>query len=256
MTAGHRRQASPGWIDRIAKRIALARSDSAARSTVVGSQSAPVSALNDAATAEGLLVTLLGVARTRATDLALDEATIRILRGTQCSEEAHFNNLVTAGGEPSTRRYTISDEVFQNATSFLTTWLDLEQIMVGMYMAAVRQLAVDGAYDLVEMTYQIGVVEGQHQALLRQIVGERLPANRAFPQWQYPDTATALDNIVKLGFIAGEGTPYDYPGPGDRYCRGITGLVAETTVDQSGPDVTPVGNDSSIEATPAGVASN
>ena len=43
-----------------------------------------------------------------------------------------------------------------------------------------------------------------------------------------------------MGFIDGRGTSYDYPGPGDRYCRGITGLVAETTTDQTPPDVTPV----------------
>jgi hypothetical protein len=256
MTAGDRQQAGPGWIDRVAKRLALARNASTARGPAVRRQSAPAPALNDAATAEGLLVTLLGVARTKATDLALDETTIRNLRGAQCAEEAHFNNLVTAGAEPSTRRYTIPDRVFENATSFLTTWLDLEQIMVGMYMAAARQMAADSAYDLVELAYQIGVVEGQHQALLRQILGERLPANRAFPQWQYAETATALNDIAGLGLIDGKGTSYDYPGPGDRYCRGITGLVAETAADQGEPDVTPVANDTTIEATPVDAASD
>jgi hypothetical protein len=256
MTAGDRQQTDPGWIDRVAKRLALPRGAPAPAATMARNQSNPPVALNDAVTAEGLLVTLLGVARTKATDLALDEATIRILRAAQCTEEAHFNNLVSAGAEPTTRGYTIPDEVFENATSFLTTWLDLEQIMVGMYMAAARQSATDGAYDLVELTYQIGVVEGQHQALLRQIAGERLPANRAFPQWQYPDTATALDDIAKRGYIDGKGTPYDYPGPGDRYCRGVTGLVAENTADQGGPDVTPVADHQTSDGTPVDAASD
>jgi hypothetical protein len=71
------------------------------------------------------------------------------------------------------------------------------------------------------------------------LTGERLPADRAFAAWQYRDPAEALDEIGSMGFIDGKGTTYDYPGPGDRYCRGITGLVAETTADQTPPDVTP-----------------
>ena len=57
--------------------------------------------LNDAATAEGLLVTMLGVARTKQSQLALDEPAVRLLRAAQCEEEAHFNNLVSAGAVPS-----------------------------------------------------------------------------------------------------------------------------------------------------------
>src|SRR5215207_3192739 len=196
-------------------------------------------ALSDAATAEGLLVTLLGIARANAPEMGLDEATVRLLRATQCEEEAHFNNLVAAGAVPSSNRFSIADQLFENQTSFLATWLDLERIMVGMYLAAAYAWASRQALDLVELAYQIGVVEGQHQALLRQISGNRLPANRAFAAWQYTDTATALVEIRDLGFIEGSGTTYDYPGPGDRYCRGVTGLVAETTSDQTPPDVTP-----------------
>jgi hypothetical protein len=203
--------------------------------------------LSDAASAEGLLVTLLGVARTRQSQLTLDEATVRLLRAAQCEEEAHFNNLVAAGAVPSTSQYTIADQLFENPTSFLTTWSDLEQIMVGMYMIATRRLAENGEADLVEMTYQIGAVEAQHQALLRQILGDRLPADRAFAAWQFRQTSQALSHVKRMGFIGGEGQTYDYPGPGDRYCRGVTGLVAETTSGQTPPDVTPA---PSQEATP------
>jgi hypothetical protein len=203
--------------------------------------------LSDAATAEGLLVTLLGVARTKQSQLTLDEATVRLLRAAQCEEEAHFNNLVAAGAVPTTSQYTIADRVFENPTSFLTTWTDLEGIMVGMYMIAARRLAENGEADLVEMAYQIGAVEAQHQALLRQILGERLPADRAFAAWQFRQPAQALSAIKRMDFIGGRGPTYDYPGPGDRYCRGVTGLVAETTSSQTPPDVTPA---PSQEATP------
>jgi hypothetical protein len=255
---------APRWIDRLAGFVAQARPGGEGRppllatgasGTIAGGttaqyiapaatqlQTEKTSSLNDAVTAEGLLVTLLAIARTKATDLALDESTVRFMRATQCEEEAHFNNLVTAGATPLTARYTIADQIFANPTSFLTTWLNLEQIMVGMYMAAARQQATAREFDLVEMIYQIGVVEGQHQALLKQLSGDRLPADRAFPAWQYRDTAAAMRAITRLGFVDGKGTAYDYPGPGDRYCRGITGLVAETSSEQRGPDVTPVAN--------------
>ena len=196
-------------------------------------------ALNHAATAEGVLVTMLGVARVRASDMALDDATIRQIRAAQCEEEAHYNNLVAAGAVPMTNQFAIADSIFENPTSFLATWLDLEQIMVGIYLAAARAFAGSGELDLVEIAYQIGVVEGQHQALIRQAMGERLPADRAFAAWQFPDAESGLAEITALGFIGGRGTPYDYPGPGNRYCRGVTGLVAETTSDQAPPDVTP-----------------
>ena len=97
------------------------------------------------------------------------------------------------------------------------------------------------------MAYQIGAVEAQHQALLRQLMGERLPADRAFAAWQFRQTAQGLAEIKRMGLIDGDGTTYDYPGPGDRFCRGVTGLVAETTADQTPPDVTPAPRQ---EATP------
>ena len=268
--------ADPHWLDRLASLLANSRNIPVNRRlfgvagafTLAGAVSsqhvstgsaapglvALTDVLGDAVTAEGLLVTLLGVARTRAGELGLDDATVRLVRATQCEEEAHFNNLVAAGASPSTGRYTISDQVFENPTSFLTTWMDLERIMVGMYMIVTRQIAASGDLDLVEMTYQIGVVEAQHLALLRQLSGERLPADRAFVPWQYHASAGAIAEIASLGFIGGKGTPYDYPGPGDRYCRGITGLVAETSADQSPPDVTPAprqNDDESREQPPA-----
>ena len=278
MVGPEREPESPHWLDRLAARIARIegarfnrRSLGAAgiltvsgvtanelRSSGARAQTArdSIAVLSDAVTAEGLLVTLLGVARTKATDLTLDEATVRLIRAAQCEEAAHFNNLVAAGAAPDTSKYSIPDQTFENPTSFLATWMDLERIMVGMYMAASRQLAANGDLDLVEVAYQIGVVEAQHLALIRQLTGERIPADRAFPAWQYHETAEALAEIRSLGFIGGRGTPYDYPGPGDRYCRGITGLVAETTADQTPPDVTPAPvreatpNDENSQASP------
>jgi hypothetical protein len=206
------------------------------------------SALNDLTTAEGLLVTFLGVARTRATDLVLDENTVRLLRAAQCQQDAHYNNLVAEGGSPSVGTYTITDSVFENPTTFLTTWAELENIMIGMYMAAGKTFAEAGESGLVELAYAAGTVDAQHMALLRQLLGERLPANRAFVEWQFRDTAAGIRAIRRRNFIEGDGATYDYPGPGDRYCRGVTGLVPETSEDQITPEITPVPDASPVEA--------
>ena len=206
--------------------------------------------LSDLVTAEGLMVTLLGVARTRATDLVLDENTVRLLRAAQCQQDAHYNNLVAEGGVPAVGSYTIAGSVFANATSFLETWAELEGIMIAMYMAAGSAFAEAGDASLVEFAFAAGSVDAQHLALLRQLLGERLPANRAFVEWKFRNTAAGIRAIRRRNFIEGDGTSYDYPGPGDRYCRGVTGLVPETTENQVTPEITP-----DADATPVEVES-
>lgn len=213
----------------------------------VRAQDETTAVLNDLVTAEGLMVTLLGVARTKATDLVLDENTVRLLRSAQCEQDAHYNNLVAEGGSPAVGSYTIAGSVFENQATFLSTWAELEQIMVGIYMAAGRAFAEAGQPGLVELAYAAGAVDAQHLALLRQLLGERLPADRAFVDWQFRNTAAGIRAIRRRDFIEGQGTSYDYPGPGDRYCRGVTGLVPETTDDQTPPEITPV-----LDATPVG----
>jgi hypothetical protein len=194
--------------------------------------------LDDTSAAEALMVTFLAVARTRASNLALDDTIVRMIRSAQCEDGAHVDNLIARGGTPSVIRFTIADEIFTDTTSFLSTWLDMVTIMSGMYMVAARQAAEADQPELVEVMFQIGSVDSQHIALLRQAAGERIPANRAFPAWQFDSVQDALAAFRRRGFIGGSGTTYDYPGPGERYCRGVTGLVSETTADQTEPDVT------------------
>jgi hypothetical protein len=104
-------------------------------------------------------------------------------------------------------------------------------------MAAARQFAAGGDPRLVEIAYQIGAVEAQHQAMVRVFLGERLPTDRAFAKWLFRDPAEAVQALTDLRYIGGGGRAYEYPGPVDRYCRGVFGLVPETTDEQ--PEPTP-----------------
>ncbi len=197
------------------------------------------------ATLEAFLTTFLGAARERAERLKLSDEQARLLRAAQCEDEAHYHNLIALGIQATTKRFTLSGSHYRDREAFFESFKHVKQLAVGAYMAASRELAAAGALGLVEIVYQIGAVEAQHLALGRFFSGERLPADRAFARWQFHTTAEALTALEDAAFINGRGGKFDFPGPVSRNCRGIFGLVAETTEDQ--PPATP----RAVEASPA-----
>jgi hypothetical protein len=202
--------------------------------------------MNAAITLEAFAVTFYGAARGRGSDLELDDDVTRFIRATQCEEEAHFHFFEAAGAVPATTSFTVAAKTLRSQKSFLTASLEIESLLVGAHMAVGRQFAAAGDLRLVEIGYQIGTVEAQHQAITRLFLGERLPSDRAFSRWMFREPADAVAALTELGYIKGDGDAYSYPGPVDRQCRGVTGLVPESTEDQpvSTPDGTP-------EASPA-----
>lgn len=200
------------------------------------------------ATLEAFLTTFLGAARERSERLRFNDQQSRLLRVAQCEDEAHYNNLVAAGTEATTTRFTLSGSHYRDREAFFQSFESVKQIAVGAYMAAARELAAVSDLRFVEIAYQIGAVEAQHLALGRFLAGDRLPADRAFARWQFRSTAEVLTALTDAGFIGGRGGKFDFPGPVSRNCRGIFGLVAETTEDQ--PPATP----RAIQATPVAPA--
>lgn len=184
------------------------------------------------ATLEAFLTTFLGAARERAERLRFTDNQARLLRAAQCEDEAHYHNLIAAGSEATTTRFTLSGSHYRDREAFFRSFESVKQIAVGAYMAAARELAAAGDLRLVEIAYQIGAVEAQHLALGRYLDGNRLPADRAFARWQFRSTAEVVATLTEAGFIGGRGGKFDFPGPVSRSCRGIFGLVAETTDDQ------------------------
>ena len=89
---------------------------------------------------------------------------------------------------------------------------------------------------LVGSAFAAGSVEAQHLALLRGLRGERLLAERALAAWRYRETSEAIAELTELGLIGGSGDATAYPGPRERFCRGVVGLVPETTDDQPAED--------------------
>jgi len=256
------------WIERLSRRLAdpaparLSRralaqlTAGAAGGAMLGSsdvlraasqQSAGVrNALDDIVTAEALLVTYLGVARTLEAELRMDDDLVRLVRAVQCEEDAHRNVLTAAGGVPVTMSFTVASSLDNGPAAFLRTWAAVEGVQVGLYLAAAHAFAVEGDPRLVEIAFAAGAVEAQHLAILRGRQGERLQAHRAFAQWRYRTTSEAIVELGELGLIDGPGDATAYPGPRERFCRGVVGLVPETTDDQP-PDAAP---DAPADATP------
>ena len=248
------------WIDRLSRRLAgaacppsrLSRRDlaqltaGAAGGAMLGASGALRTAaqqpdgirraLDDIVTAEALLVTYLGVARTLEAELRMDDDLVRLVRAVQCEEDAHHNVLTAAGGEPATTFFTVASSLDNGPTAFLRVWGAIEGIQVALYLAAARTFSVAGDPRLVEIAFEAGAVEAQHLAMLRGLQGARLPADRAFAAWRYRSTSEAIDELAGLGLIGGRGDASAYPGPRERFCRGVVGLVPETTDDQPSKD--------------------
>jgi hypothetical protein len=217
----------------VASQLDLLRS-AAQESAAVGGVIDPL------ATLEALLVTLVGVGRQRGDRLEIGAEAARYLRAAQCEDEAHYHFLIAAGAEAETT-FTIPDRVFRDRETFLGILLEIKEVAVGAAMAAARQFATLGDLRLVEIAYQIGTVEAQHLALTRLYRGELVANDRAFAKWRFNAAAEAAQMLVDDGYIEGNGDEVDFPGPLSRQCRGVFGLVPETTEDQErGPVASPV----------------
>lgn len=187
--------------------------------------------LDALATFEAAAVTLLGVIRERAAagSLEIGEDANVVLTAAQCQDEQHYHALVAAGAEPFTDTFTIADALLADRTYALVTILELKAIGIAGYMALCREWARLGELDQVEIGYQMGAIEAQHQALAHALVGVTPANDRAFARWLFPEPAVAFDALRALGLLAGSGEEAVFPGPLDRFCRGIFGLTPETT---------------------------
>ena len=216
--------------------------------------------IDAAATLEAMEVTYIGAVRHRASpqvgllNLGDNAGAVRYLRAAQCEEEAHYHFLLSEGAVPASTRFTFPDDVFQSRSTALRILLDLEEIELGLYMAAAREFAALGDLRLVEIAFQIGAVEGGHRVLLKGLIDEYPPNNLAFSMSRFPSVAAAAEAIAATTFVGGEapapsvilgldtltgipgsrfsaGPYYEFPGLEDRYCRGITGYIPVTVED-------------------------
>jgi len=187
--------------------------------------------LDALATMEAAAVTLLGVARQRDQDgdLDLGEDAVIVLRAAQCQDEQHYHALVATGGVPIADSFTVPEEMVTDRTLLLVGILELKAIGIAGYMALIRAWAARGDISQVEIAYQMGAVEAQHLSLAHALVGVSPANDRAFARWLFADPAEAIDALNALDLLKGSGESIPFPGPVDRFCRGVFGLTPETT---------------------------
>lgn len=236
----------PGVVDRLAARMSrrgLVAGGGLAGAGLLASHldllrsaaqdSAAVGSIIDPlATLEAFAVTFVGLGRQQGDKIALSADAARLLRATQCEDEAHYQFFVSAGAKPETA-FTIAGRHFRTRDAFLAALRDTKEVAVGAAMAAARQFAALGDLRLVEIAYQIGSVDAQHLALTRLYQGEQIPNDRAFAKWRFATTTDAARTLVAAGYLNGKGGKTSFPGPLSRQCRGVFGLVPETTEDQN-----------------------
>jgi len=196
-------------------------------------QSEPT-ALDTLATVEAALVTLAGVVRQGVTAgaLDLDEADLRLIEAMQCQDEAHAHLLASLGAVPVTAAFALQPRATASRAMALAALHSLKEIALGAQMALARSLAGSDDAALAETLFALGAVEGSHAALLRGRLGEEPASDRAFLPWRFADPLEALPVLAESGLLDDAPDAVLYPGPLERRCAGVFGLVPETTEDE------------------------
>ncbi|MBA2520656.1 MAG: ferritin-like domain-containing protein [Chloroflexia bacterium] len=204
--------------------------------------------LDACCTLQAAAVTFAGVARQLGADGGLDlgPETVRFLRAAQCQDEAHYHVYQQLGARAFVTEFAMPAGSLASREAFLRTLIELEEIAVGAAMAMARRFAEYADFNLVEIAYQMGAVDAQHQALARHLLGERPANERAFARWRFFDLLEVEDALFDSGFLDGGDDLIAFPGPVARNCAGVFGLVPETTDDArrllppaETPDATP-----------------
>ncbi len=179
--------------------------------------------INIAVTAEAFAVTALGGALENAASgrLALNAEQQQTLRAARAAERAHYDYLIGAGAKPLTTTFTIPDPtIVTDVPTFLKTLITLEEAFIAAYIAAAQEFAILGEAELAQVALQIGAVEAEHRAGVRFYAVQAgvitgVPNDVAFEQALFGSVGEAAAALEELGFIGGEGTEVEYPGPGE-----------------------------------------
>jgi hypothetical protein len=204
---------------------------------------APATLLNQLAMVEALSVTFYHRAITTEDGffVTLPTAYQRYLQVTLDAEAAHYRLLVAdQGATPTQNEFYLPATQFESGAfgAFLATAEALETLSIGLYLAALRQVAADDAAQTATLLGQLAAVEAEHRVIVREMAQESPPApnNRCFER---ADWVCAEQAIAALApYLTGEGGfvgPYDLPSDtaiaaavGDATCTPIPAATAAT----------------------------
>lgn len=181
-----------GWVQEADAK--LPKSKAAAPNT-------PQTILDVAATAE-VLATIVNTIGTEQVDL--DPVTFANVRAAAVEEKLHYETLTSSavGGVPITKRIWIPDDVFANATSFLTTLVVGDQVFINAYLLAGTVFARAGGHTgsrFARYAAEFMGVEAVHRALALQSLGQ-LGNDRVFMKFGQKEEVEGLPTSSQGGF--------------------------------------------------------
>lgn len=171
----------------------------------------PQTILNLAATAETFACTHYYTALTQST-IQLDAGELSNIKGFLDAELQHLEFLNGNGGQTLVTEFYAPENVFTDRAQFSVITEQAEFAFVGAYIAAVRRFAELGSPLLATVAAQVGAVEQEHLALVRQIGGRR-PNNQSIARAPFMNTSDAVP--ILQPFLEGAENfqgPISFPG--------------------------------------------
>jgi len=192
--------------------------------------------LDVAVTAEAFAVTFLGVVLDNvvAGNLVLEEDAVGTFVAARAANQAHYDFLIDRGAEPLTTTFTIPDDILTDLTTFFETVVSLEEALIAAYLTAAQSFVVKDEPELAKVALQIGAVAAEHRVGVRFFginagaLDDEVPNDVAFEKALFERVSEAADLLTELGFIDGDGTEVEFPGPGVIDATGVRNLTPPT----------------------------
>lgn len=192
--------------------------------------------IDTAVTAEAFAVTFLGVLLDNAAagTLALDPEFVGSLVAARAAEQAHYDTLIASGAAPITTTFTIPDALLADPNELFPTVVALEEAFIAAYLTAAQSFAVQGETALAQLALQFGAIEAEHRVgvryfgILAGAIDDPVANDVAFNPSLFERVSEAADLLTELGFIGGDGTAVEFPGPGVIDATGVRNLTPPT----------------------------
>lgn len=192
--------------------------------------------INLAATAEAFAVTFLGVLldAVGAGTVDLESDAVGSFVAARAAEQAHYDVLVASGAQPLTTTFTIPETILSDPATLFGTIVSLEEAFIAAYLTAAQTFVTIGEPALAQLALQIGAVEAEHRVGVRFFginagaIDDEVPNDVAFEKAMFGRVSEAADLLTELGFIGGDGTAVEFPGPGTIDTTGVRNLTPPT----------------------------
>ena len=179
---------------------------------LAGSSSSVKEILDIAVTAEQLAVTFYSNGVARAQDLGLKGVSLDYIKAALIEEQIHLDFFKENGGVGLVNIFSFPDpNTFEDLKNFIATQQTLEGVFDAAFIAAVGDFYDLGQRGLAQIACQVAMIEAEHRALGRAIVGLAPADNWAYGINSLRHVADAPALVTAAGFFSPvQGNSYPY----------------------------------------------